>query len=84
MATISTFTGVSAPVADTAIMYGVTDPSGSPADVKFTIAVLRETVLGAPQAAITAPSGGTTIDAEARTAIGEILTALTNANILSA
>jgi len=38
----------------------------------------------APLTAITAPSGGTTIDSQARTAINSIITALENLGLVSA
>lgn len=72
-----------APVPETSILYGVNDPSGTPADIVFTIATLRTTVLGSPSALISDPSGGATVDAEARTAINAIIDALQAANIVA-
>lgn len=81
---ITDLTEQAAPVPDTSVLYGVNDPAGTPADIQFTIATLRTTVLGSPQTAIADPSGGATIDAEARTAINSIIDALEAANILAA
>ena len=41
-----------------------------------SLVLAGQQVVGARAAAIAAPAGGTTIDAESRTAIGQILTAL--------
>lgn len=83
MATITTVASQAAPVPDTSIVYGVNDPNGTPSDINFTISVLRETILGSPQTAISDPSGGSTVDSEARTAINSIIDALEAAKILN-
>lgn len=41
-----------------------------------------QAIVNAPQAAITAPTGGGVIDAEARTAINDILTALQTLHLI--
>lgn len=49
----------------------------------FGVMVAGQQVVGARAAAILAPSGGGTVDAQARTAIGAILTALGNHGLIA-
>lgn len=52
------------------------------AEVQFPQRFEGNQIHRAPQAAITAPTGGGTQDAEARTAINAIITALENLNLV--
>lgn len=51
-------------------------------DLQNVSSTLRSLDDSAPQSAITSPSGGVTIDSQARTAIDAIITALENLNLV--